>query len=188
MSKSSGLPLTTARLVLRRFRTADLPTLLAYRRDPEVARYQFWGPVDEAGLGMYIAAMAAAEPGRPGAGFQFALALGPDGPHIGDLYLRLLDYDERQAEIGYTLARPYWGRGYGREAVSRLLDYVFDELALHRVIAIVDCANQRSIGLLEQLGMRREAHFRRSIHNGLEWRDEYQYAILQEEWGMKNEE
>jgi RimJ/RimL family protein N-acetyltransferase len=176
------LPFSTSRLILRRFAVSDLPTLMAYRNDPEVAHYQFWGTFDEPGLLRFIEHMAEAEPGTPGPGFQFALALRSDQTHIGDLFLRLLDYDDRQAEFGYTLARPYWGHGYAREAVGRLLDYVFLELGLHRAIAIVDCENTPSINLLERLGLRREGHFRQSIAKGDTWRDEYQYAILREEW------
>jgi RimJ/RimL family protein N-acetyltransferase len=177
-------PIETPRLLLRAFQESDLPTLMAYRNDPEVSRYQFWGTFDEPGLRLFIEHMAKATPGQPGPGFQFALALRPEGPHIGDLYLRLLDYDNRQAEIGYTLARAYWGQGYAREAVGALLRYCFADLGLHRVIAIADSENSPSLGLLERLGMRREGHFRQSIHNGTTWRDEYQYAILREEWQL----
>jgi RimJ/RimL family protein N-acetyltransferase len=177
-----SLPLLTPRLLLRHFAVGDLPTLLAYRNDPEVAQYQFWGTFDEAGLLRFIEHMAGAAPAEPGAGFQFAIALRSDNTHIGDLFLRLLDYDERQAEFGYTLARPYWGMGYASEAVGRLLQYIFVERNLHRAIALVDCANTPSINLLERLGLRREGHFRQSIRQGGEWRDEYQYAILAEEW------
>ena len=176
------LPIETPRLLLRTFQKDDMPTLLAYRNDPEVSRHQHWGTFDEPGLGLFIEHMAKATPGQPGPGFQFALALRPAGPHIGDLYLRLLDYDEQQAEIGYTLARAYWGQGYAREAVTQLLRYCFVDLGLHRVIATADCENSRSIGLLERLGLRREGHFRQSIRNGTQWHDEYQYAILGSEW------
>src|SRR5205807_8892992 len=94
-------------------------------------------------------------------------------------------YNERQAEIGYTLSRPYQGRGIASEAISRLLEYAFVTLDLHRVIAITDCENTASIALLERLGLRREGHFLQNVWFKGKWGDEYLYAILKEEWLRK---
>ena len=90
--------------------------------------------------------------------------------------------DARQAEIGFTLSRAYQGQGYATEAVSRLLDYAFGEMGLHRVVAITDQRNEPSFGLLERLGMRREGSFVRNAWFKGEWASEYLYAVLGEEW------
>lgn len=170
------------RLILRHLRAGDLATLLAYRNDPKVARYQSWSGLSEAQARQFIDAMSAAEPGQPGAGFQFAIELSSTGTHIGDCYLKMLDFDPQQAEIGYTLARDYQGQGYGTEAVARLLEYCFDTLDLHRVTATTACANTASIGLLGHLGMRREGRMRRSFWCKGRWLDEYLFAVLRDEW------
>ena len=172
----------TARLCLRHFTEADLPTLLAYRNDPLVARYQGWDSMTEAEGRAFIAKLRLAQPGVAGPGFQFAIALQPSGPHIGDCFLKLLDHDPRQAEIGYSVARAYWGQGFATEALIAILDYSFGELGLHRVIATTDCLNRSSIALLERLGMRREGHFLQNIWFKGAWGDEYQYALLADEW------
>lgn len=173
--------LTTPRLLIRRLCESDAPTLVAYRNDPEVMQFQSWSPADEAQARESIAALAALEPGDPG-GFQFALELQQGNVHIGDLYLRPLEWDARQAEIGYTLARTYQGQGYAAEAVSTLLGYCFTVLKYHRVIAITACENRGSIKLLERLGLRREAHTLQSYSYRGIYKDEYQYAILANEW------
>ncbi len=103
-----------------------------------------------------------------------------------DCALKINEHDELQAEIGYTLARAYQGKGIASEAVSRVLDYVFRTLGLHRVIAITDCENAASITLLERLGLCREGHFIQNVWFKGKWGDEYLYAILQEEWLSKH--
>lgn len=178
---SSFTSLTTPRLLIRRLRESDALTLVAYRNDPEVMQFQSWSPADETQARNSIATLAALEPGDP-SGFQFALELQQDNVHIGDLYLRPLEWDARQAEIGYTLARAYQGKGYAAEAVSALLAYCFTVLKYHRVIAITASENQGSIKLLERLSFRREAHTLQSYSYQGIYKDEYQYAILAQEW------
>ncbi len=64
----------------------------------------------------------------------------------------------------------------------RLLDYLFCELALHRVTATCDALNDASAKLLERVGMRREGHFIENIWFKGAWGSEYNYALLQREW------
>ena len=101
---------------------------------------------------------------------------------MGDCAFKIEEDDERQGEIGYTLARAYQGRGIASEAVSRVLEYAFASLGLHRVIAITDVENAPSVALLERLGLRREGHFHQNVWFKGKWGDEYLYAMLQEEW------
>jgi RimJ/RimL family protein N-acetyltransferase len=175
----------TTRLRVRRFVDADLPAFLAYRNDPEIARFQSWESTSEEQVYDLFATMRAEEPGHSGGGFQFAVALRADDALIGDVYLRLLDYDERQGEIGYTLAREWQGRGYAQEAVGAVLGYAFDTLGLHRMTALVDQQNAPSIALLERIGMRREGASTQSFFNKGSYRDEFQYAILSDEWASR---
>ena len=175
----------TPRLLLRHFTLADLPTLLAYRNDPLVAKYQSWESMTDAEGRAFIEEMQQSQPGVAGAGFQFAIARKPSGLHIGDCFFTLLDHDPRQAEIGYSLARAHWGQGLATEALSAILAYSFRTLALHRVIAVTDCRNQASVALLERLGMRREGHFLKHVWFKGAWADEYQYAMLDEEWQVQ---
>ena len=174
--------LETTRLRLRRFTDADLALFMTYRNDPEVARYQSWEGITESEAHVFLQEQQKARPGVRGQWFQIAIELRETGILVGDCALKVEEYDERQAEIGYTLARAYQGRGIASEAVSRVLDYAFLTLGLHRVIAITDCKNSASVALLERLGLRREGHFLQNIWFKGKWGDEYLYAMLQEEW------
>ena len=182
MQKMHFTNLETARLILRHFTDADLVSFMAYRNDPDVARYQSWEGISEAEARAFIAEQKLVQAGVPGQWFQVAIALKETGTLVGDCALKIDEHDERQAEIGYTLARAYQGKGIATEAVSCVLDYVFRRLELHRVVAITDCENTASVALLERLGMRREGHFIQNVWFKGKWGDEYLYAILQDEW------
>ena len=174
--------LDTQRLVLRRFVEADLAPFLAYLNDPLVARYQTWESYTEQQARDVIQKQQNLVPGVPGQWFTFAVELKAAGVLIGHVALKIQD---QQAEIGFTFSRAYQGQGLACEAATCVLNYAFTKLALHRVIAITDCENERSVALLSRLGMRREGHFIQNIWFKGKWGDEYLYAVLQEEWLKK---
>jgi RimJ/RimL family protein N-acetyltransferase len=174
--------LETTRLRLRHFKDSDLPLFIAYRNDPEVARYQSWEGISEPEARAFIQEQKKIQPGVPGQRFQIALELKATGVLIGDCYFTINQLDKRQAEIGFTLSRAYQGQGFATEAVSCFLNYAFLTFNLHRIIAITDCDNAASVALLERLGMRREGHFLQNVWFKGRWGDEYLYAILKEEW------
>ena len=181
MTNDHFTAIETERLLLRRLRESDLVSFLAYRNDPEVARYQDWEGCTEAEARNMIQALKREEPFTPGEWFQFAVELKETGELVGDLGFRIGE-DGRQAEVGYTLAKGHWGEGYASEAVSRLLDHAFKELGLHRVHATVDQENVPSVAVLERLGPRREGSFVENVWFKGRWSSEHLYATLREEW------
>lgn len=174
--------LETERLLLRRFQEADLDPFMAYRNDPLVARYQSWNGITKAEARAFLAAQRVQEFGVPGQGIQIAIQRRDTGDLIGDLFLQIDPTEARQAELGFTLASEHQGQGFATEAVRCLLDFAFPSLHLHRIIAVVDCRNAASFALLERLRFRREATFLQSYWDNDRWTDEYQYAMLEEEW------
>jgi RimJ/RimL family protein N-acetyltransferase len=182
MSEAAFTKIESERLILRRFKYSDVTPFMAYRNDPEVARYQSWDSCDEQEAMTFIREMESARPGVPGEWFQFAIESREMEALVGDCALRVDEDEPYRAEIGFTLAREYQGRGLASEAVSVLLDYAFDTLGLHRVVAIADCRNAPSVALLERLDLRREGHFLENIWFKGRWADEYLYAVLKDEW------
>jgi aminoglycoside 6'-N-acetyltransferase len=177
----ADLELRTKRLILRRFREEDLPRMMAYRNDPVVARYDGFDTITEAQARAFMAGQALIRPGEPGQWLQIALELPGEGL-IGDLGFCVDENRIGSAEIGYRLAREYWGRGYASEAVGAVLGWAFDVLRLHRVVALIDTRNERSIRLVERFGFRREGTLLEAYQEPDGWSDEYLYAILEREW------
>ncbi|MDB4949303.1 MAG: acetyltransferase family protein [Gemmatimonadetes bacterium] len=174
--------LLTERLRLRRFTRADLPALIGYRNDPRVARYQSWESFSADEAEAFLAAQSTLQPGTPGTWFQFAAECVDTGALVGDCALHVRGDDARQGEIGFTLAAAEQGRGYGAEMVRRVLGYAFDDLGLHRVVAVTDAENAAAAALLARVGMRREGHLRQNVWFKGRWGDEFLFAVLREEW------
>lgn len=167
----------TARLIARRFGPRDLAPFVAMRDDPEVARYQSWERYTLEDGRRFIADLAAMNPGDPG-WFQFALEDRRSGSFVGDCGLFIDGNDPRLARIGYTMARPVWGRGFATEAVEALADFAFPEFGLHRITASVDPRNVASCRVLEKAGFVKEAHFHQSEWFKGQWADDAVYARL----------
>ena len=187
MSDTGFTGLRTARLLVRRFRPDDAATFAAYRSDPDVARYQSWdAPYPLAQAQELVDEAAGRHPDTPGEWCQLAIE-DAAGRHVGDVAVHVHADDPRLATIGFTLAAEAQGLGYGTEAVTAVLDYLFLVRGKHRVAAECDARNVRSAALLERVGMRREAHHRSSAWWKGEWTDEYRYAVLAQEWAARRD-
>jgi RimJ/RimL family protein N-acetyltransferase len=170
------------RLLLRRFALSDLDSFVAYRSDEGVAQYQSWEDYTNQDGEEFLSVMASQDFNVPGTWFQIALQEKSSGALIGDLAVHTLEPDGAQVEIGFTLARSFQGKGFASEAIARLLDLLFLELNKHRVIAICDAQNTSAASLLERLHFRREAHMIQNIWFKGAWGDEFQFAMLKDEW------
>jgi RimJ/RimL family protein N-acetyltransferase len=167
----------TERLIARRFQPRDLEAFVAMRNDPDVARFQSWAEFSEADGRAFLDEMEKVNPGDEG-WFQMALEDRGTGLFIGDCGLRIMDSDQRLAQIGYTIMRMHWNRGFASEAIRALSDYAFSSFTIHRISASVDPRNIGSCRALEKAGFVKEAHFRKSEWFKGEWADDAVYARL----------
>ena len=85
-------------------------------------------------------------------------------------------------EIGFTLIPSERGNGYGTEAVTILIDYLFLSKDLVRIQAYTDPRNTASQRVLDKVGFKKEGVVRKSMFIHGEWRDLLLYSILREEW------
>lgn len=172
----------TDRLRIRQFQDSDLESFFNYRNDPDVAKYQGWDvPYPREKAVEFLTEMIAKAPPVQDEWFQAAIEEISTSNMVGDVAF-FLKKDDPQAYIGYTIARPHWRKGYGMEATRRLLNYLFGELDLHRVIAITDVENVASYSVLERIGFRREGLFVENLMFKGQWASEYHYAMLKREW------
>jgi RimJ/RimL family protein N-acetyltransferase len=171
--------LETPRLIARRFDPRDLEVFVAMRADPQVALYQNWSEYSLEDGRTRLAEVALKNPGEPG-WFQIALEHRETGQFIGDCGLRILESNERLAQIGYTIVRSHWGQGYATEAVKALTAYAFASFPIHRITASVDPRNVASCRVLEKSGYAKEAHFRQSEWFKGDWADDAIYARLRD--------
>lgn len=81
------------------------------------------------------------------------------------------------AEIGYWIGEPYWGRGYATDAVRQCLKFAFEVLNLLRVYANIYEYNIGSMKVLEKVGFEKEAIIKSSIMKEGKIFDEHLYSI-----------
>lgn len=157
-SMSGSGTIVAERLLLRPLAVEEAPVVVAYRREPAVARFQGWGVVDPGEIARDLAAMQTRTPcDVPGPWFQLAVVERATGAIAGDVGVRRLAEAPDTAEIGYTIAPPYQGQGYATEAVSAMCAWLLGARGLARVIAIIDGRNAPSIAVVENAGFTRIA-------------------------------
>jgi len=148
---SDVFPILTQRLLLRRFQPIDCDAFVAYRSDPDVARYQSWSDYTRADADQFLIEQASIHFGQLGSWLQIACVEAQSAQLVGDCALHFLS-DGKSIELGFTIARQHQGRGYGQEAVQALVRLLLDTLGYKQIKAVTDTRNLPSIHLLESIG------------------------------------
>ncbi|TSA86356.1 GNAT family N-acetyltransferase [Deinococcus detaillensis] len=178
--------LHTARLTVRPLNLADVPAFTAYHNDPEVALYQSW----DMPYPLARAEALAREMQVLTSEWATLTLEAKGGAALGNLSVRCTSY--RTAEVGFTLARAEWGRGYAHEGLTALLSWLFEDESrggaeLHRVHASLDPRNARSAALLTRANFRFEGCSVAAYWHRQSWTDDAHYAMLQSEWHTQQE-
>jgi ribosomal-protein-alanine N-acetyltransferase len=151
--------LPTPRLLLRALRPADLDDLYSYASDPEIDRYTPWTRYRSVAEAQADLDQFLAEYERDGLG-AWGIQHRADRRLIGITNLSLPHPHHRRVEIGYTIARAYWGKGFATEAAQALVAFAFQRLDLVRVEAVCLPANRASARVLTKIGMQFEGLLR----------------------------
>jgi ribosomal-protein-alanine N-acetyltransferase len=132
-----------------------VPGLHACFGDPEAMRYWNFPPCEtEAESARWLGILA--KNTSPYQYLAWAVAEKRNDKCIGMVNYHHREAQNRRLEVGYILAPAQHGRGLMAEAMQALLAYCFEELAVHRVQALIHPDNTASIALATRLGFRRE--------------------------------
>lgn len=169
--------LSTDRLVLRPYCLADAPHLVRLAGTPEVAAttLRIPHPYREQDA---IDFLAACEPDfAQERSARFAITLRESGEFCGGIGLRIERW-QQQAELGYWLGVPYWGKGYATECARAVLAFAFDTLKLHRIYASHLAHNGASGRVLLKIGMKHEGRLRGHVLKWGKFYDAEMYGML----------
>ena len=111
--------------------------------------------------------------------YTFAIEQKKDNQFIGLFGFKLSDKKYNKGEVWYKIHSDHWKKGYGTEALNRILDFGFDTLKLHRIQAGCAIDNIASIKVLEKAGMTREGRGRKILPLKSGWSDNFEYSILE---------
>ncbi len=170
--------LETERLILREFRESDLDDFYINRTDPDVRKYVA-KPIDpnkEFTKGILMEIIRAFEEKRS---LNWVIEHKQTGAFMGSAGFWRIDLENSRAEIGYSLAKKYWGQGYMTEILNKILPFVFKKVGVHSVMAIVDVENIASWKLLEKVGFAKEAHHRQDWYFNGKFYDSLVYGMLE---------
>jgi RimJ/RimL family protein N-acetyltransferase len=152
---STGASLETPRLRLRRLTADDADFILGLLNEPSFIRFiADRGVRDLDAARDYISNGPMASYARHGFGLWLT-ELRATGEPIGMCGLIRREGLE-DVDLGYAFMPAFWGQGYASEAAGAALEYGRRALGLRRIVAIVSPDNERSIKVLERLGMRYE--------------------------------
>lgn len=165
---------------LRPLRAADADAFYNYLRDPAVTELTAYpvvtAPMVEAMIERYLSRWAAGELSK------WAVALPHDDQLVGTCGFNEYSQVHRWAELAYDLARPHWGKGLMRQAVTAVLQWTYRQDQVDRVHAFVRIDNRRSQLLLERSGFVREGCLRSfRVCRGQPY-DYYVYGLLRSDW------
>jgi RimJ/RimL family protein N-acetyltransferase len=162
---------------LTEIRPSDKAALVRHLREREIYEQTLRIPYTEADADVWFEIVAAttARQRRP---VQFAIraaadeligSCGFDGFEMGKAHL---------AEIGYWLAKPYWGRGIMTAVIGAACQHAFAEFGLVKVTAHVFATNPASARVLEKCGFEQEGYLRRHYRKDGQYLDALAYGLL----------
>lgn len=142
--------LETERLILRPINESDIDGIFAMRADVDVMRF-IREPIGRRDEARHWADHVSRRWAGERIGFC-SLIEKRSGRFIGWCGLWQLK-ETGETEVGYALAKEFWGKGYATEAASAFLRYGFTELHIEKIVAVANPANTASRRVMEKLGM-----------------------------------
>lgn len=159
---------------LRPWSMDDLLSLVKYGDNPKIFRNMSDGfpfPYTEAKARIYIEKVSNDLPLK-------AFAIDLNGEAIGSIGIHIQsDIHRRNAELGYWIGEPFWGKGVITQAIQDIVRYSFLNFEIDRIFARPFSSNPASHRALEKAGFILEAKFNGTLIKNGEILDEYIYAI-----------
>lgn len=173
--------LETARTLLRPLRLEDSEAMYEIYSDPETMEYWSSQPVKSI-EGARKLVQADVDWVKQGSAVLWAIAEPSSNKALGKCVLFQFSKENQRAELGYVLNRERWGIGLMTEVMTKVIDFAFDELGLHRLEADTDTLNAGSLALLGKLGFQQEGVFRQRWKVYGEWQDSAMLGLLKPDW------
>jgi ribosomal-protein-alanine N-acetyltransferase len=180
--KMSDFPVIhTERLTLRKPTYDDVRPLLELTQDEEAMLYYGMEPFKEEKqsrdeIDWFLKIW------KEGTGTRWIITLKGEDDFIGEIGFFEYEKKHRRAEIGYKQSRKFWRKGYMTEALVGMLDYMYDNIDLNRVEALVDPRNEGSLRLIERQGFQRDGLLRSYEFERGAFVDLYMLSFLREDW------
>ncbi len=172
----------TQRLILRQFSVQDAqPMYENWASDPEVTRFLTW-PVHTSPEISATVIQNWMDGYSSQSFYQWAITRKDqvDAP-IGSISVVYLDEEKGEAEIGYCIGRAWWHMGIMSEALKAVMDYLFTQVGVNKIVANHDARNPHSGGVMRKCGMQYVGTFPQSGQNNQGICDLCRYSLCRED-------
>jgi RimJ/RimL family protein N-acetyltransferase len=164
---------------LSEFRSSDKDALIEHLNDRDIydRTLRIPSPYTDASADEWLALVAkiTKQQGQP---VQFAIRT-PDESLIGGCGFDGFQVGKsHRAEVGYWLAKPYWGRSIMTAVVQRVCQHAFEEFGLVKISAHVFTFNRASARVLEKCGFQEEGFLRKHFFKDGQFIDARLFALL----------
>ena len=177
-----NMELETKRLRLTEIGLNDLENIHRFYSNPEVDEYNTQGiPADREETRERIDRIILDQIEENRKSYTWKIIRKDTDEFIGIAGLNLSANRFKLGEIHYGLLPSHWGNGFATEVAQLLIKTGFEHFNLHKVEAGVATENNRSIRVLEKSGMTREGLRRKILPIRGEWKDNYHYAIVEDD-------
>ncbi len=174
--------LETQRLLIRDYTLNDFEACHQYASDPDVSKFDFWGPNSPEDTKKFLQEVIAkreSETKRYTYEMAITLKTQPDLV-IGGVGLRLKGEKSKVGDIGYVLNPKFQRQGITTEATLAIIDFGFKKLDLLVIYATCDAENIASYKVMEKCGMKKVGIFPNARSYKGKNSDQYRYEILRE--------
>lgn len=145
--------LETGRLIFRRLNMDDLEDLFALYHSPDVRKYYSEGVPSYEETKQELEWMINTFYAKYGFG-MWATIHKATGKFIGRCGMTPMDIEgHEEIEVGYMLAKEYWGQGLATEAAQAILQYGLEQVGLSRLICVINPGNRASSKVAMKIGM-----------------------------------
>lgn len=177
--------------VLRPLRRADARDWerVRLRSHQWLTEWEATAPPEEARVHHTFASVIAGlrRQARQGRSLPFVIEV--DGEFVGQVTVsHVVRGSAQMASIGYWIAHDHAGRGIVTEAVRMVIDHCFTAVRLHRIEICVRPENDRSLRVVEKLGLPEVGFAPRLLYIAGAWRDHRVFAVTREDWPLRSHE
>lgn len=173
--------LETDRLILRKTKISDKDDIFEIFSDEEVLKYYDMLPMKNLKESEELIKNHK-KWYEEKAGIRWAIELKSSGKVVGTCGFHNFDDEFMRAETGYELNKNYWRQGIMYEALSKIVDFAFNNLNLNRLEAVVDDVNEASKKFLLKLGYKYEGCLRKRFYFRKKFIDEHYFGYLKDEY------
>jgi RimJ/RimL family protein N-acetyltransferase len=114
---------------------------------------------------------------------DMAMCIRETGKHIGNIYLRQINWISRNAELRIFIGDPdERSKGYGKSAIRQLLEYAFKDMGLKKIHLGVLTDNPAALKSYERIGFKVEGKLLRHVFKQGQWKDVILLGIFAEDF------